>query len=114
MARTVVTTDDIDGSANAETIKFSFDGAAYTIDLSKKNRTAFEKALKPYVAAAQKVPAGRRRTPPSSASRRRAGTRRKSVDLAAVREWARENGIEVAERGRVAEDTIVAYTEATR
>src|SRR5579875_1923237 len=96
MAKTLVTTDDIDGSADAETVRFSYNGASYTIDLGKKNRTAFEKALKPYVDVAKQTSG--RRAAPASASRRTRGSRRRSgssVDLAAVRTWARENGIEV-------------------
>jgi Lsr2 len=42
---TVTVTDDIDGSANAETIELSYKGTAYTIDLSKKNVTALERLL---------------------------------------------------------------------
>jgi|SRR5579875_1024449 len=113
MAKTLVTTDDLDGSAEAETIRFSYNGTSYTIDLAKKNKAAFEKALKPYIDVAQKS-AGRRPAA-SSASRRSRGGRRRSgasVDLAAVRTWARESGIEVSERGRIAQSVIDAYTEA--
>jgi len=113
MAKTMITTDDIDGSADAETIRFSYNGTSYTIDLAKKNRAAFEKALKPYLDVAQKS-AGRR-PPATSGSRRSRGGRRRSgssVDLAAVRSWARENGMEVSERGRIAQSVIDAYTEA--
>jgi hypothetical protein len=34
------------------------------------------------------------------------------VDTAAVREWARENGHEVSERGRVSKKIIDAYLAA--
>ena len=43
MAKTVVTTDDIDGSPNAETVTFSFEGRNFEIDLSKKSRSALRK-----------------------------------------------------------------------
>lgn len=113
MAKTLVTTDDIDGSADAETIRFSFNGASYTIDLGKKNRAAFEKALKPYIDVAQKT-SGRRAAAASSSRRGRGGRRRSSsVDLAAVRTWARENGIEVSDRGRIAQSVIDSYNEST-
>lgn len=112
MAKTLITTDDLDGSTDAETIRFSYNGTSYTIDLAKRNRTAFEKALKPYIDVAEKT-SGRRSS--AATGRSRSGGRRRrssAVDLASVRAWARENGIEVSERGRVAQSVIDAYREA--
>src|SRR4051812_7963183 len=81
--------DDLDGSAVERTISFGLDGRAYELDLSAKNITALEKALKPYLAVARGV------TP--SARHRAAGSSRRSTprstqpeprrDLSAVREW---------------------------
>ena len=36
----VIVTDDLDGSENAETVSFGFDGVTYEIDLAKKNRAS--------------------------------------------------------------------------
>ena len=109
MAKTTVTsvTDDIDGSANAETLTFGYSGATYEIDLSKKNAAALDKLLKPYIDAARKVSGTNKR----SAAKR---TIRRSVrlDLGAVRAWATENGFTVAERGRISADVIKAYNAA--
>jgi hypothetical protein len=108
MAKTVVTethyTDDLDGSAAAETINFSIDGANYEIDLSKTNRKAFEKVMAPYVGHARKVRNTRR------SSGRRATAR--AHDLADVRVWAANNGFEVSDRGRVAAAVLDAYDAA--
>lgn len=114
MAQTTVITDDIDGSANAETIQFGFNGTEYTIDLARKNKAALEKALKPYIGVATKVSTRRSSTGSSSRRGRRSGTTRdgSSVDLAAVRAWAAEHSIEVSSRGRVAADVLNAYTAA--
>ena len=109
MAKTTIThiTDDLDGSKDATEVAFSFNGSDYTIDLSKKNLALMEKALKPYQDAATKVSgrtASRRgKTSRSSSSRR---------DLAKIREWAREQGIEVSERGRVSSVVIEQYEAA--
>ena len=62
--------DDIDGGKAERTVVFSWDGKGYEIDLSKKNIAALEKALKPYVTAARKMPAAR-----SAKSRGRGPTR---------------------------------------
>jgi hypothetical protein len=51
----VVISDDLDGSADAETIAFGWDGVNYEIDLSAKNRTKLDKAFAPYVQAARRV-----------------------------------------------------------
>lgn len=105
MAKSVVThiTDDIDGSSAAEEVAFSYDGVDYTIDLGKKNRAAFQKSIKPYLDAATRQP-------------RRAGTKKASAgpkrDLAAVREWAKEQGFEVSDRGRVRADIVEQYDAA--
>jgi hypothetical protein len=108
MAKTVVMTDDVDGSANASTVSFAFDGATYEIDLSKKNRTVLEKALKPWIAAARKTSGRGRR---GSATRvRRSGA--KSSDLGAVRAWAASNGYQVADRGRISQEVMDAYSAA--
>lgn len=49
--------DDFDGSDADETVKFSLDGKAYEIDLTKKNAAGLRRAFKPYVDAGR--PAGR-------------------------------------------------------
>ena len=109
MAKKTITTteftDDLDGGAAAGTVTFSFDGSSYEIDLSKKNRSALEKALKPYIDHARKARSTRgRRAPASPASRR--------SDVAAVRAWAKDNGLEVSERGRISQEVTDAYSAA--
>lgn len=100
---TTVITDDLDGSNNAEEVAFSFDGTDYTIDLNKKNRAALEKALKPYLEAGTKVRRSARTKSTSTSPKR---------DLAAIREWANAQGIQVSERGRVAASVIDQYDAA--
>jgi hypothetical protein len=105
MARTVVTqmTDDLDGSKDAEEVRFALQGVEYTIDLSKKNRAAFEKLLNPYIEAGTKVTSRRnsRRTTSGTASARR--------DLRAVRAWAKAQGLDVSDRGRVPASVLEQY-----
>ena len=101
MAKTTITqiTDDLDGSKDAETYAFAWQGNEYTIDLSKKNAKALEKALQPDISAGSRV-RGRRSAKTSKTSRR---------DLADVRAWAKENGYQVSERGRVSADVLAAF-----
>jgi len=111
MAKTTIVqvSDDLDGSANASEVRFAFEGTEYAIDLSSKNRKALEKALRPYVEAATKV-SGRRSAATSSARAKRSGNSRNSaVDLAAARAWAKENGHQVSDRGRLPKVVLDAY-----
>ncbi|WP_341925251.1 Lsr2 family protein [Nocardioides psychrotolerans] len=107
MAKKTVThiTDDLDGSKDATEVAFSFDGVDYTIDLSKKNTAAMAKALKPYLDAATKV-SGRGTRSRRTRSTRAVGPRR---DLAAIRKWARDQSIDVSDRGRIPAAVIEQY-----
>lgn len=112
MAKTTIVqvSDDLDGSANASEVRFAFEGTEYAIDLSSKNRKALEKALRPYVEAGTKV-SGRRSAATRTARSKRSGNPGNSaVDLAAVRAWARENGRQVSDRGRLPKVVLDAYT----
>ncbi len=101
----VIVTDDLDGSDNAETVSFGLDGVSYEIDLSKKNRSRLERSLAPFIEAGRRVPGSNRR--------RRAGRPAgSSVDRSAVRAWAKAAGLKVSERGRISADIMRQY-EAT-
>jgi hypothetical protein len=102
---TVIVQDDLDGSDGAETVTFGFDGVAYEIDLSKVNRAKLESAVGPYMEAGRRVSPGRR----TSATRR---TQQPRFDRAAVRTWARENGLKVSERGRISTELLEKYNAA--
>ncbi|UQX89500.1 Lsr2 family protein [Jatrophihabitans telluris] len=109
MAKSFVFTDDIDGSQNAETVTFSFQGTTYEIDLNKRNRDALAKALKPYIDNGRKARGG------TGTARvgRTAAKKSSSADLQSMREWARANGFaHVSDRGRVSRDIQEAYHAA--
>lgn len=96
--------DDIDGSEDAESLTFSYNNKSYEIDLSSKNKKKLEDALAPFIEAARSTGGARR----SSGSSRGASR----SDLAAVRAWAKDNGHDVSERGRVPASVIQAYDAA--
>jgi hypothetical protein len=101
---TVVLEDDLDGGSADETVLFGLDGANYEIDLSAKNAAKLRDVLAKYVGSARR----------SSARGRRAGSRGRggSSNASAVREWARANGYDVSDRGRVPADVKAAYDAA--
>nr|WP_174239845.1 Lsr2 family protein [Clavibacter michiganensis] len=112
VARKVVTTlvDDIDGVAieegKGETVPFALDGVNYEIDLSDANAAKLREALDTYVDRARRV--GRATTGRSAGSRRSSSSAPKE-DLGAAREWLREHGHKVSERGRISADLLEEY-----
>ena len=113
MAKTVITqiTDDLDGSSGAETVTFGYRGTNYEIDLGRRNASAFDKTMRPYVDAARKVTTARggRR---GSSDGRRTSRRSSAGQLASIREWARAEGYSVSDRGRISANVMEAYEKA--
>lgn len=103
----IILIDDLDGSPADETVTFGLDGTTYEIDLTDANAAALRDALAGYVGHARKVTSGRR----SGGAGRKASSG-SGVDTKAVREWARNNGHEVSERGRVPASVVQAYEAA--
>lgn len=121
MARRIIhqLVDDIDGAVlevgTGEQVSFALDGRAYEIDLSETNAKALRDALQPWIDAGRRVSAGGtqagrgRGRRGSRATQGSAGAKR---DLSAVRSWARKNGHEVSDRGRVPASVLEAYDAA--
>ena len=109
----VTLVDDIDGGEAAETVEFALDGTRYEIDLSAGNAQALRDAFAPFVAAARR--AGRGASAPSSSGgsrRRRGSTSMDRSQVQHIRQWARDNGIKVSERGRIGADVLEKYQAA--
>lgn len=103
--------DDLDGADidtdDVQSIAFSFDGKDYSIDLRAENADAFREAISPYLDVATRVTAGTKR----KSARKSAGTTA-SGETKAIREWARNNGHTVSDRGRIPTDIVEAYRAA--
>lgn len=104
----VVLVDDLDGGPADTTVAFAWGGASYEIDLSEANAQRFADLLAPYVGHARRSSPARRSSRRGAAS----GSRAASGDASAIREWAREQGIEVNERGRVSAEVRARYAAA--
>lgn len=104
----VVLVDDIDGSDAVETVSFALDGVDYEIDLSEKHADQLRKAFAPYVGHGRRT-GGRRRGGRRSSS---SSSSSNGASAADIRAWARENGWEVPERGRVSAEVREAYEQA--
>jgi hypothetical protein len=98
--------DDLDGSEAEGTIRFGLDGAEYEIDLNAEHAGALRDALARYVKAARRTGARR----PARGGRRAAAG---GLNTTEVREWAKAQGIDVKDRGRVPADLVVKFKAAT-
>jgi len=98
--KSIIISDDLDGSGNADTVTFAINGAAYEIDLAPKNLAKLEKSLAPYIEAGRRT---------SARSRRPVARRANGHDNAAIRAWAKAKGLKVSERGRISSDIIGQY-----
>lgn len=114
MAQKVITTyvDDLTGeeSAHIATHSILVDGAGVDIDLTDENYEKLLELLNPYLHAdgARRIRGGAK----PKGKRRPAAEKSGSGDSSAIRAWARENGYEVSERGRVPAAVREAYETA--
>jgi hypothetical protein len=100
--------DDLDGSEAVESITFGLDGKTYEIDLNRDHATALRENLAEYIASGRRLGGDVRRRQVASAPR----VGRHREELARIREWARANGHQVKERGRIPAAVIEAYQRA--
>ena len=102
----VVLVDDVDGGQADETVQFALDGVSYEIDLNEANATALREAFAVWVGHARRLSA-------RSSSRKSAGRRSPaSGDTAAMRAWAKDQGMAVSDRGRISAEVKAAYEAA--
>lgn len=97
--------DEVEGT---ETISFGLDGSSYEIDVCEDHAAELRDSFAPFVGAARR--AGR--TPAPARRGRPAGKAAGSDRVAEIREWARSNGHQVSERGRLSASLVAAYEAA--
>lgn len=100
---TVVLEDDVDGTAAAETVRFSLDGVSYEIDLSNANAEKLRTTFAPWIGSSRRTGGRKSQGRPVS---------RGASNANAIRIWAREKGYEVSDRGRVSAEIRKAYEDA--
>ena len=102
----IVLEDDIDGGNATETVSFSLDGRHYTIDLNEANAKRMRESFRPWLTAA------RRAGKPALGNRPVSDARREKVSK--MRQWGRDNGWDIGNRGRVPRDLEEAYDQRHR
>ena len=139
MAKKVIIVDDIDGTEGDGIVThlFSLGSDFYEIDLCPQNLLMLRAALEPFVSAGRRVRSGNPHEPEPAprqqdnsaldipaparalaAAPRRSGQDKSALDFPrpqrlAIREWARDNGYDVGDRGRFSQEVLAAYREAT-
>jgi hypothetical protein len=102
---------DVEGT---ETIAFGLDGSAYEIDVCQDHGAQLRDAFAPFVGAARR--AGRTAVAPAQRRGGRSGGRSAAAGdkqrVSEIREWARANGHQVSERGRISSTVLAAYDAA--
>ena len=101
--------DDLDGSEAEGTVHFGLDGTQYEIDLSPAHAKELRAALARYTEAARKISGTAARRP----ARRGRSATANGHSTTEVRDWAKAQGIEVKDRGRVPADVVVKFQAAT-
>ncbi|MBB4904733.1 histone-like nucleoid-structuring protein Lsr2 [Actinophytocola algeriensis] len=100
--------DDLDGGKADETVTFALDGVEFEIDLSADNAAQLRDTLAEFVGHGRRVGGRKQR----GASAPKATNGNGKPDTQAVREWARSQGEQVAERGRVPQALVMRFQEA--
>jgi hypothetical protein len=104
--------DDLDGtqSEDISTVTFGLDGITYEIDLTDKNASNLRKSLEDFVAHARRT--GGRLKRGTAAAGSNGSVTASHEQAQAIREWARRNGHEVSNRGRISAGIIEAFEAA--
>lgn len=101
---------DLSGKAitdnDSPTITFAWDGQEYAIDLTAKEAETFFNAIEKYIASATKV-TNRRRSSRSKA-------KQSGPSAQELREWAKSQGMDVPDRGRIPQSVRDAWESASK
>jgi nucleoid-associated protein Lsr2 len=103
--------DDLDGSSSdsIETVTFGLDGVTYEIDLSDDNAGHLRDSLAQFISSARRTGGRAKRGTVTVAGAASNGSGRSREQTQAIREWAKKNGHDVSDRGRIPAAVIEAF-----
>ena len=101
--------DDLDGTASADVTKveFGLDGVTYEMDLSSDNAERIREVFGEYIPRARRTGGRLNRGAPTRTARSADAN-----EAAVIREWAQQNGLQLAARGRIPGHVVEKYQEA--
>jgi hypothetical protein len=109
----IILEDDLEGGAADETVRFGLDGGQFEIDLSSDNAAKLREAIRPFAAKARRVQTRSARGGSGKAASSSSGQAR-NPETAMIRQWAKENGYNVSDRGRIHQEVQDAYYAAQK
>ncbi|AXK45959.1 histone-like nucleoid-structuring protein Lsr2 [Brachybacterium saurashtrense] len=103
MATKTVLVSDLSGEPDAETVTIGWKSAWYETELTASERAELDEMLAPYIAAGRKAQSkpSNRFVPDTTVEEREE-----------IRAWARENGYELADYGKIPNSIYRAYQAA--
>jgi hypothetical protein len=122
----IQTTDDLDGSEGASTVRFGLDGVSFEIDLSEDNAARLREVIQPFADVARRT-GGRRERGTGPAVRANGGIVKAANGVPAavfssteqtpatrsrareIREWAAGAGYELSPRGRIPREVVEGF-----
>jgi nucleoid-associated protein Lsr2 len=104
--------DDLDGSQAERMFTFAVDGIRYEIDLSAENVKEFNEIIAGFVDRARKVKTSGHGRRARKTSTRISGSGRSREQTQAVRDWARQQGHSINDRGRIPSAIQQAFDHA--
>lgn len=108
--------DDLDGTPikdeDVQVVRFSYKGKNYFLDLNEENARKFDEAMAPFIEKAQvdesaPAPARTRRAAANNPNAARQRERNRII-----RQWAKDRGMAVADRGALPKSIIDEYEKA--
>jgi hypothetical protein len=97
---------------NESPVELSYGGVDYRTDLCREHADELAAVLEPFLGPAERVESRRRSGGGGAGGDGRSArrpSRRDPAQVSAIRTWARENGYEVSDRGRIPREIEDAY-----
>ncbi|MFG3403714.1 Lsr2 family protein [Streptomyces sp. NPDC048142] len=104
MAIRSIVESDLSGKPDAATVTFGLGDTWYEVDLTPEEQKGLEDALKSYLKVSRK--AGK------AAPKKRVVPETTPDERDKIREWAKKEGYDFADRGRIPKTVMKAYDEA--
>jgi Lsr2 len=106
----------------ASTVRMSWNGKSYQLDLCDQHRSELDSAVSSWVTAVRPAKkSAPQRTKKATRAKRSTGPKRRAprksggnASIAQMREWAQANGLDVKTRGRIPAEIRAAYRAAKR
>jgi hypothetical protein len=98
-------------SEGVTTIEFGYEGKTYETELCPEHVAEYHNWMQDYINHGARVKSGRTVGIKATGAAKAVG-RRASHDVHAIRDWAKEHGHKVSDRGRISAEVKKAYDDA--